>query len=169
MITIETKRLILRLLTHKDANMILALLNEPAFLKNIGDKGVRDLQSAKNYIDTGPLSQLSQYGFCLLCVVQKSSNRAIGLCGLIKRDGIKHPEIGYALLADFHGKGLAYEAAESVISSIEKSAKLSAIQAICHPNNSRSIALLTKLKFMQIAMIALPDQDEDVLLFERKM
>lgn len=169
MTTIETKRLTLRLLTHQDGAMILALLNEPAFIENIGDKGVRNLQDAKQYIDNGPLMQLSQFGFCLLCVVQKSSNKPIGLCGLIKRDGIEHPEIGYALLENYRGKGFALEAAQGVISALKTNPNIAIIQAICNPHNSRSIALLTKLGFARLALISLPEQTERVLLFERNI
>ncbi|WP_286235249.1 GNAT family N-acetyltransferase [Thalassotalea sediminis] len=163
---INTERLTLRLLDHNDAPMIVSLLNEPAFIQNIGDKDVNDIAGAKAYINNGPLEQFKRYNFCLLCVVVKESNTPIGLCGLIKRDGIEHPEIGYALLQAHHGKGYAFEAANGVLAHVKQKQSMSVLQAICNPDNKRSINLLAKLGFERVKEIFLPPQKQKVVLFE---
>lgn len=166
---IETKRLTLRLLTERDAQMILTLLNEPGFIANIGDKNVRDIDGAINYIKTGPLAQYEQYGFCLYCVCLKSNDKPIGLCGLIKREEIAYPEIGYALLHEDNGNGYGFESAEAVITRTKNEGKLTTLNAICNKDNSSSINLLKKLNFNHIGNIKLTNQSQKVELYELKL
>jgi RimJ/RimL family protein N-acetyltransferase len=96
--TLETERLTLRELTTDDAEFILRLLNEPSFLRFIGDKGVRNLQDARQYILNGPIASYNQNGFGLYLVVLKSTNTSIGMCGLIKRETLADVDIGFAFL-----------------------------------------------------------------------
>ena len=112
---LETKRLILRLVNSSDKTMILALLNEPNFIKNIGDKDVRDLNSALNYINSGPLTMQSSLGFSLYCCELKETGETIGLSGLIKREGIAHPEVGFAFLSTHCQQGYGFESATAVV------------------------------------------------------
>nr|WP_277601501.1 GNAT family N-acetyltransferase [Thalassotalea sp. G2M2-11] len=156
----------LRLLTHNDAQMILALLNEPAFLTNIGDKGVRNLSNAINYIDSGPLAMQSTLGYSLYCCVRKDNDQAIGLSGLIKRDGIMHPELGFAFLTQYCKQGFGYESSVAVLKHAHEQLGITHLQAICHPNNKASIGLLTKLGFSYQQNISLPTQQESVKLFD---
>jgi [ribosomal protein S5]-alanine N-acetyltransferase len=58
---LETNRLILRLLNEDDAPFILRLVNEPSWLRFIGDKGVRSLEDARGYLRTGPLDMYARY------------------------------------------------------------------------------------------------------------
>src|SRR5947207_1049929 len=104
---IETDRLVLRQLTEPDAPFILRLLNEPSFLRFIGDRGVRTLDAARAYILTGPAAMYERHGIGLLLVATKEGDVPIGICGLIKRDTLDDVDIGFAFPPEFWGKGFA--------------------------------------------------------------
>lgn len=163
----QSERLILRLLDHDDAPMILALLNEPSFIENIGDKGVRNLNDAKQYIDNGPLSMQKNLGFSMYCCQLRTTGEAIGLSGLVKRDGIEHPEIGFAFLPQYCQNGYGFESATAAITHANKQLNLPILQAICNPDNIASISLLTKLGFTYIKELLLPEIDTTIKLFEK--
>ncbi len=112
---IETDRLRLRQLSDDDADFVLRLLNEPSFIENIGDRGVRTLDDARAYITNGPIASYEKHGFGLLLVELKEPGTAIGICGLLKRDVLPEPDIGYALLPEFWCKGYAHESATAVL------------------------------------------------------
>src|ERR1700760_1980477 len=111
MIALETNRLVLRQLTLSDAAFILRLLNEPSFLKYIGDKHVRSQTDAELYIASGPCESYARNGFGLLCVELRATAKPIGMCGLLQRETLPGPDIGFAFLPEFWGQGYAYEAA----------------------------------------------------------
>src|ERR1043165_7007813 len=115
MTVLQTDRLLLRHFNPDDAPFILALLNEPSFLRYIGDKKVRTLDDARNYILTGPVATYSKHGFGLYQVELKDSHTPIGMCGLLKREELPQPDIGFAFLPDFWDKGFAFEAAAAVL------------------------------------------------------
>src|SRR5678815_4161900 len=115
MSVIETDRLILRRFTAEDAPFILELLNEPSWLRFIGDKGVRTLGDARDYIRKGPVAMYARYGFGLEVAALKESGLPIGMCGLIKRDTLEDIDIGFAFLPRFWGKGYAHEAAAATM------------------------------------------------------
>ncbi|MDG1752421.1 MAG: GNAT family N-acetyltransferase [Thalassotalea sp.] len=167
MIILETKRLILRLLTDSDQNMILQLLNEPAFIENIGDKGVKNLADALNYILTGPLNMQESLGFCLYCCELKNSGELIGLSGLIKREGIEHPEVGFAFLAKHCKKGYGFESASAVVKYAKDVLQIETLQAICNPENIASSSLLTKLGFHFKKQLLHEVSTQKINLFER--
>ena len=111
---LETDRLILRQLSTEDAAFILELVNEPSFIQNIGDRGVRTLEDARAYILRVAISSYEKNGFGLYLVELKDSGQSIGMCGLIKRDGLEDVDIGYAFLPRFWLKGYAVEAAAAI-------------------------------------------------------
>src|SRR5690349_9858902 len=112
---IETPRLHIRPFSFNDAPFILRLLNEPSFLQHIGDKGVRDLEGAKVYLTNGPMASYARHGHGLMAVVLKATGEPIGMCGLLKRDNLEHPDLGYAFLPEFWSKGYAREAAKATL------------------------------------------------------
>jgi len=164
MLVLETERLLLRPLTTDDAPFILTLLNEPSFLRFIGDKKVRNLEDARQYILTGPMASYERHGLGLLAVVLKASQTPIGMCGLLKREELPDPDIGFAYLPDFWGQGFAFEAAKAVMNDARESLKLSRILAIVNPDNDASIKLLERLglKFERVKgdvkLYALPNE-----------
>ena len=144
---LQTERLVLRWLSGDDAAFILQLVNEPSWLKYIGDKGVRTLEDAANYIRTGPAAMYRRLGFGLYLVELRDSGEPLGICGLIKRESLEDVDLGFAFLPDFWGKGYAYEAAAAATAYGRNILGLSRIVAIVSPDNHRSGKLLEKLGF----------------------
>ncbi len=161
----ETERLSLRLLELDDAAFILQLLNEPSFLKNIGDKGVRTIAEANEYIAQGPQASYTKNGFGLYLVALQETLTPIGICGLIKRDGLDDPDIGYAFLPRFWAKGYAIEAASAVMMYARETLGIQRIVAITAPDNHASIRVLNKLGLQFEKMILLPGANTESRLF----
>ncbi|WP_417899649.1 GNAT family N-acetyltransferase [Bacillus haimaensis] len=164
MIVIETDRLLLRKVVETDAAFILRLLNEPGWLEYIGDKGVRSMEDAVHYIKTGPRAMYEREGFGLFLVEWKGNQAPIGLCGLIKRDGLDDVDIGYALLADYHGQGFAFEAAQGTF-EYAKEIGLKRIIAITTKDNHSSMKLLEKLGMNPDGFVILPNDNEELKKF----
>ena len=162
---IETDRLNLRWLDTDDAQFILELLNDPAFLHFIGDKGVRTLNDAQNYILNGPAAMYARLGFGLYLTELKEGEVPIGICGLIKRDTLEDVDIGFAFLSDFRAKGYALEAAAAVMTYGKDVLGLKRIVAITTPDNQASGKLLEKLGMQFEQMICLSEGAEEVRLF----
>src|SRR6185503_18613176 len=132
---IETTRLTIRRLSADDAEFILKLLNEPSWLRFIGDKGVRTVEDARAYILNGPVEMYSRLGFGLYLVELKEEGISIGMCGLIKRDALEDVDIGFAFLPEYWGKGYAYEAAAAVMSYARSALGLKRVVAITSVDN----------------------------------
>ncbi|MBD0370532.1 MAG: GNAT family N-acetyltransferase [Pyrinomonadaceae bacterium] len=162
---IETDRLILRHLSVEDAEFMLRLLNEPSWLRFIGDKGIRTLEAARDYILKGPVEMYSRLGFGLYLVELKEENLSIGICGLIKRDSLEDVDIGFAFLPEYWGKGYAYEAASAVIDYGVNALGLKRIVAITSIDNDSSAKLLAKLGLRFEKLVKLSDDSEAVKLF----
>jgi RimJ/RimL family protein N-acetyltransferase len=163
---LETARLKLRLLNNSDAEMILELLNEESFIKNIGDKAVHNHQDALNYINNSPLAMQQKLGFSLYCCVKKDDEQAIGISGLIKREGIDYPEIGFAFLTKHCRQGYGFESTKAVISYVKNQLALKQLQAICNLDNEASKALLQRLGFCFNKNISLAENNQAVMLFD---
>ena len=164
MIIAQTERLCIREFTTDDAPFILELVNEPAWLAFIGDKGVRSIEDAVHYILNGPVKSYHTHGFGLWMVLLKEGNIPIGMCGLIKRDNLKHVDIGFAYLAAHNGKGYAYEAAIAVLEYARNKVGLKHILAITNQDNVRSIRLLEKLGLQFERLITMPGEQKPILL-----
>ena len=152
---LETDRLILRRLTLDDAPFILRLVNEPSWIQFIGDRGVRNLDDARNYMLKGPMVMYERAGFGLFLVELKEGGVPMGMCGLIKRDNLPDVDIGFAFLPRFWGQGYAYEAAAAVLAYGRNVLGLQRIVAITDPDNHSSIKLLERLglKFEQMIQL----------------
>jgi RimJ/RimL family protein N-acetyltransferase len=162
---LETERLVLRPLCKADAHFILELLNEPAFLQNIGDKGVRNISDARRYIQNGPVASYHRFGFGLYLVGLKETGVAIGICGLLKRETMEDVEIGFAFLQRYWAKGYAYESAAAVINYGRTALRLKRIVATTAPGNRGSIHILEKLAMRFERMIHLPGYEGDTSLY----
>lgn len=162
---LETERLILRRLSVDDRAFILGLLNDPAWLRFIGDKGVKTLEDARNYIVTGPMDMYARLGFGLYLAERKSDAAPIGICGLIKRDALEDVDIGFAFLPDFRGQGYAREAAAAVMAHARSAFGLRRLMAITSPDNEASIRLLEKLGLRFEATVSLAGDGHEVSLF----
>jgi RimJ/RimL family protein N-acetyltransferase len=145
--SLETERLILRPFTVDDAAFILRLVNEPSFIANIGDKGVRTVAQAADYLREGPIASYARHGHGLLAVVLRETRQPIGMCGLLKRDEFEDIDIGYAFLPEFWSRGFAREAALAVLEFARHGLGRKRIIALVSPGNAGSIRLLEGLGF----------------------
>ena len=162
---IETERLILRHLTEDDAAFIFELLNEPSWIQNIGDRHIKTIDDARAYIRNGPVVSYAKNGFGLYLIILKETNRSIGMCGLIKRDGLDDIDIGYALLPRFWSKGYAVEAAQAIKAYAKDVIGLKRMVAIVDPANEGSIRVIEKLGMRFEKMVRLSADDIELKLF----
>lgn len=165
MTVLETERLVLRRLTLDDAAFVLALLNEPSFLRFIGDRGVRTLDDARAYLIGGALASYERHGFGLYLVALKRSGVAIGICGLLKRDTLDDVDVGFAFLPAFWLQGYAFESASAVIAHGKDALGLRRVVAVTQPDNHGSIRTLEKLGLRFEKMVRLSDEEPALQLF----
>ena len=162
---LETDRLVLRCLTVEDAPFILELLNDAAFIRYIGDKGVRTLDDARNYIENGPMASYEQFGFGLYATELKEPRVPIGICGILKRETLPDPDIGFAFLSEYRNHGYAFEAAAATMKYARETLGLEQVLAITSPDNVASERLLDKIGFRFERMIRLANDAPEIKLF----
>ena len=165
MTILETERLLLRQFSTEDTDFILELLNEPSFIRNIGDRGVRTIDDANSYILNGPVASYAKNGFGLYLVKLKETDESIGMCGLIKWDTLEDMDIGYAFLPRFWSKGFAVEAAQAIKEYAKHVIGLNRIVAITDPKNEGSIRVLQKIGLNFERMVKLSEDDIELKLF----
>lgn len=165
MIIRETERLTLRQLSPDDAPLILELLNEPSFIRYIGDKGVRNLDDAVNYILNGPVASYQLHGFGLYLVELKADRTPIGICGVLKRDTLPDPDIGFAFLPAYWKLGYAFESAAAVMTHAREVLGMDRILAITSPDNEASERLLGKIGLRFDRLTRLSEGSPEVKLF----
>jgi RimJ/RimL family protein N-acetyltransferase len=163
-----TDRLRLRPLQHDDAEFILDLLNQPSWLHYIGDRNVHSIADAIGYIENGPMAMYRQHGFGLLLVTLKNEITPLGLCGLLKRENLTFPDIGFAFHPKAWGKGYALEAATACVSFASEQLGLSQLLAITLPSNVSSIRLLKAIGMQYENDITSETSGEILQLFSRK-
>lgn len=164
-IVLETERLVLRRLTLNDAKLIVELLNDPAFLSFIGDRGVRSEQDARSYLLKGPIASYERFGFGLYLVFLKESGDSIGMCGLLKRDSLEDVDVGFAWLPAYRGMGLGHEAAQAVIDHGRDRLGLKRIVAITSPENEPSIKVLEGIGLRFERQVLLDGESREVRLY----
>ena len=184
---LETERTILREIIESDDEFILDLLNQPSFIKYIGDRNVRDVEQAREFIENRYRQSYREHGFGLYAVELKAEfatltdvrvsafeiqnpkskiqNRAIGICGFVKRDTLPDADIGFAFLPQFCGKGYALESAVAVMKYGRDVLDLKRVLAITTQDNESSGKLLEKLGFKFENLIKMPTDDEELKLF----
>lgn len=162
---LETTRLLLREFTLEDAPFVLELVNTPTWLQFIGDRGVRNLEDARHFLENGNLKSYAEYGFGFYAVGIKESETLIGMCGLVKRDSLDDVDIGFAFLPDAAGKGYGYEIASATLTYAKETLKLQKVIAIVNPENKASIGLIEKLGLVYEKRILLPPTGKELLLF----
>ena len=166
---LRTERLCLRELSPRDAPFVLGLLNEPSFLQNIGDRGVRTLADARAYVVNGPVASYTLHGFGLYLVELTETEQPIGICGILRRDALPDPDLGFAFLPAYWGRGFAFEAAAAVQRYARNELGLGRLLAITSPGNDASIRLLEKLGFRFEGMTRLGDDEEELKLFAEQV
>lgn len=165
MTLIETSRLSLQHLTFDDAAFMLEVLNDPAFVEHIGDRGVRTLEQAREYLDNGPIASYREHGFGLYRVELKESGAPVGICGLLKREALDDVDIGYAFLPAWRGRGFAGEAALATLEHARTVLGLGRVVAIVSPANAASIGVLERIGLRAEGMIRVGNASEPSRLF----
>ncbi len=161
---LRTSRLDLRELDFNDAEFILRLLNEEGFIRFIGDKGVRTLADARDYILQGPMDSYARNGFGLYAACLRDAT-PIGICGLVKREGLNDPDVGFAFLSRYWSLGYAVESAAAVLAHAQDVLGLKRVVAITSPDNWSSIGVLEKIGLKFERMIRLVDHSPELKLF----
>jgi RimJ/RimL family protein N-acetyltransferase len=162
---LETERLLLRELTLTDTAFIIDLVNSDGWLQYIGDRKIRTAEDARTYLGKGPLKSYAENGFGLWLIALKPGNEPIGICGLIKREGLDDVDIGFALLPGYEGKGYVFEVAEQTLVYGREKLRIPHIVAITTAENDRSVRLLKRLGMEFTKNIRLGD-GEEMMLFE---
>ena len=163
MIVLETDRLVLREVVEADAAFVLALLNSAGFIENIGDRGVRTEDESRAYVRERVIDSYRRHGFGMWLVLDGA--RPVGLAGLVRREGLDMPDVGYAFIADAWGRGYAQEAAAAVLAHARGKLNIPVLAAITSPENFASMAVLRKIGFTFQGMITLPGADRESTYF----
>jgi RimJ/RimL family protein N-acetyltransferase len=164
----DTERLTLRTVTLDDAPFYLTLVNDPAFIENIGDRGERTLEQARVALSERMLAAQAKHGYSLY-LVQLRDGTPIGMCGLVRRDTLDCTDLGYAYLPAYRGQGYAVEAGRAVLQHAQRDIGLNRLLAICFPANTGSIAVLTKLGFRFERFTHLDANDPGTNIYSRDL
>lgn len=165
MSVLETERLALRRLSADDAEFILELLNQPSFIENIGDRGVKTNEDAVRYIKNGPVASYERFGFGLYLVELKGTAIPIGICGLLKRETLPDVDVGFAFLPKFWSRGYAVESASAVMKYGRNVLGIGRIVAITAPANHGSIKVLEKIGLRFERLMKLSEGEPAIKLF----
>jgi RimJ/RimL family protein N-acetyltransferase len=166
---LSTARLTLRRLEFDDAPFLVGLLNQPSFLANIGDRGVRNVEDAHRYLREGPMAMYEKFGFGLWHVARHSDGASIGMCGLLRRDTLPDADIGYAFLPEYWGQGYAFEAAQATLRHAAGKFGLTRAVAVVSEGNAGSIRVLEKLGMSFERMFSMRPEEPDVRLYGRSL
>ncbi|HMQ61508.1 MAG TPA: GNAT family N-acetyltransferase [Flavilitoribacter sp.] len=162
---LTTDRLTLRRLTTGDAPFMLALHTSPDWLKYIGDRGVRNEDDARQYIENGALISYEKYGYGPYAIQLIDDENVLGVCGLFKRDNLEDPDLGFSFLPEHTGKGYGFEASSALMAYAVQNWQIKRLLAITVPYNQPSIGLLQKLGFRLERTTRLADDAEELLVY----
>ena len=162
---IETERLLIREFALTDVKFVFELMNTPQYLHNIGDRNIKTLTDAENFLSQKLIKSYSKHGYGLYAVIDKGTNKVIGMSGFVNRDSLPHTDIGFAFLPESMGKGFAYEASNVLMKYAKAKLQLSPILGITSKDNISSQKLLNKLGLKYIKPITLDDEEKEIMLF----
>jgi len=165
-IVFETERLRLREYTLEDFDFIIKLLNSAGWLKYIGDRNIKTREQAIQYLENVPLKSYQDFGYGLSMVELRESGIPIGMCGILNRSNLEDPDIGFALLPEYNGKGYAFEIANATIKHAREVLNLKVLSAITDPDNIASIKLLEKLGFKFVKKFIYTGSNEELTLYK---
>lgn len=144
---------------------MLSIWNDPAFVQNVGDRGIRTVEDAEDALIEGAFALYENYGYGPYCMFLKPGTTRVGICGLFRRDSLEHPDIGFAVLPQFYRSGLTLEAAKAVVEHARDDLAISHLTAIVAPDNAASIGLIEKLGMTFERGITMPDEDKEISLY----
>lgn len=162
---LETPRLLLRPIEASDAAFAFELVNEPDWKRWIGERHVHSIDDARAMIESRWRPGYERPGFGFLLVARRADGAPLGICGIVHREGLEAPDLGFALLARHYGQGYAHEAAARCVAHARETLRLPRLLAITLPENVRSIALLERLGMRHDGTVRLPGDDEELRLY----
>lgn len=166
MIIVETNRLVISKFTTKDAPFFLELTNTPNWIKYIGDRNLKTVKDAEEYLKDKTLKSYSDFEFGFYKLQLKVENlKSIGTCGLIKRETLDDVDIGFAMLPEYESKGFGYESSMAIMELAKHKFNLKRISAITLPINKKSIKLIEKLGLAFEKKVKPFEDDQELLLF----
>lgn len=160
-----TDRLRLRWMTEDDAGLMLAIWNDPGFIRHVTDRGIRTVPEARRAMHEGIFRQYSELGYGPYALEPVEGGAPLGICGLFKREYLEDPDLGYTLLPGYRGQGFALEAARAVLAHAREHLGCPRVRAIVAPTNTRSTRLLSKLGMRFEETLRRPEDTESVALF----
>lgn len=160
---IKTKRLLLRYANEHDAAVLLNLVNQPNFIKYIGDKGIYTLNEAKIYIEQSFIASHKHQGFGPY-IITLHSGEVVGIVGFYKRKELQLPDLGFALLTHYEKNGYIFEAAKALLQS-RQTLGIKQISAFCAANNTASQRVLLKLGFNMVCKAVINDDKTAVNIY----
>ena len=166
---LTTARLRVRALTLADAPFIVRLLNDPAFIRNIGDRHVRTEEEARAYLTEGPRASYARHGFGLCAVELAEGQAPIGICGLLQRAELPAPDIGFAYLPEYRSQGYAFEAGAAVTGHAHGALGIRTLLAIVSPDNTPSVRLLERLGFQFDGMFRSSPEAKELKLYASRV
>ena len=158
---ITTNRLIIREADISDAAFIFRLLNNPTWIEHIGDRNIKTLEDAEKYIQNALISSYKNNGHGMYLILEKETQKPMGLCGFLKREDLEFVDIGFAILPEFAGKGYTYEAAKEIIERSE----FKSFYGITSEENIASQKLLTKLGLKFVKKFQFGNYEDESLLY----
>ena len=162
---LETERLRLREFSVDDTDFIIELLNSPGWIQFIGDRNVKTKEQATGYLLNGPLKSYATHGFGLWLVEKRTDLTPLGMCGIIKRDNLDTPDIGFAFLPQYSGQGYALEVASATLSYAKEKLGIQKIAAITMAGNTRSIRLIEKIGLRHVKAFCFPNTETELQLY----
>jgi len=165
---LETERLVLRWLTPDDAPFMFELVTDPSWIEFIGDRGLKTHDDARVYIAEKYVPDYEVRGFGLYAVELKDSGAPVGICGLIKREGLEDVDLGFAFLPRYVGQGYASESAAAVMAYGRETLGIGRIVAITTPDNHRSIRVLEKVGMRFEKVIRMPGDEDELALYAQE-
>ena len=163
---LTTARLTLRPFVPADAPFIAELVNQPSWLRNIGERNVRSLEDAVGYIQKGPMASYAKHGFGLWRVDRTADGTPVGMCGLLKRDHLEIPDIGFAYLERYQGQGYGKEAAAGTLAYAHTTLGQPRIAAVIDPANTPSIRIVERLGLRYVRPILMPGDTKEISYYE---
>lgn len=164
---LETARLWLRRFVFDDAADVVGLLNQPSFIRNIGDRGVRNVDDARRFLHDGPMAMYERYGFGLWRCARRADDVFVGMCGLLRRDILPDVDLGYAFLPEHWGQGYAFEAANATAELAVRRFGLNRIIGVVKEHNAASIRVLEKVGMRYERMYPMHPDEPEVRLYAR--
>lgn len=168
-ISFQTIRLTIRPVTTEDAAFILELMNTPKWIQFIGERHIKTVEAAADYIKEKAFPQLEKHGHTNNVIIRKEDGVKLGTCGLYHREDREDPDIGFAFLPAYEGKGYAFEATHRLIIAAKEDFGLTELSAYTLEDNMASRKLLERIDFKLIGKGRLPNDEAELLHYHRTL